>query len=421
MKKIIIITLLTIFLSGIIAPLTFSDASGGQFTFTVANVQAMPDSEVRVPVTVTNNPGFAAVALEISYDPTYVTLEKRPEEPSPPILALPIARWHLSTVPGVQVILLVDETDPMDWNGNGMIVNLIFKVSPDAPDKITIPVSLSFTDTPRNGSPASRRSTDAIIYDRAQIVRNAGSIEIRHDAISDPVPVAGVTVNGKDGNTSIDEKGGTLQMEASIQPANASNKNVIWSVSDPSIATIDTAGVLTALKDGLVTVTATAADGSGVLGTTNIRITGQTDIPGQTPGGPGQTPGGPGQTPGGPGQTPGGPGQTPGGPDQTPGGPGTTPGGPGTTPGGPGTTPGGPGTTPGPTTTPGGPGYGGPGYGGGFGHVPKTGVPGLTGTVIVMWLSIVLTLSLIIYLIIYIKDKHRRKAIKFYIGTHHDE
>jgi len=414
MKKFITVTLLTLFLSGILAPLSLSDASGGQLTFTVANVQTTPGSEVKVPVTVTNNSGFAAVALEISYDPTYVSLEKRPDDPVPPIPALPITRWHLSTVPGYQVILLVDEAEPKQWTGNGVIVDLIFKVSPDAPDKTIVPVTLSFTDTPRNGAPASiNSSTDVVVLDRAQIVRTPGSIEIIHDAVTDPVPVTNITVTGSGGSTSV-PLGGNLQMEASISPASASNKNVIWSVSDPTIATIDTAGVLTPLKVGLVTVTATAADGSGVLGTTVIRITEQSDTPGQTPGGPGQTPGGPGQTPGGPDQTPGGPGTTPGGPGTTPGGPGTTPGGPGTTPGGPGST-----TTPSPTSTPG-TGPGGPGYGGGFGHVPKTGIPGLTGTVIVMWLSIVLTLSLIIYLVIYLKDKHRRKAYNSNSGSHHD-
>jgi hypothetical protein len=53
-------------------------------------------------------------------------------------------------------------------------------------------------------------------------------------------------------------------------------KNVEWSVADGTgSATINSAGVLTALTNGTVTVTATSKDWNGVSGTLEVTISGQ--------------------------------------------------------------------------------------------------------------------------------------------------
>ena len=55
--------------------------------------------------------------------------------------------------------------------------------------------------------------------------------------------------------------GQQLHLTSEILPANATNKTIIWKVSDPSLAQIDESGVLTANnenKSGVVTVTAKA-------------------------------------------------------------------------------------------------------------------------------------------------------------------
>ena len=56
------------------------------------------------------------------------------------------------------------------------------------------------------------------------------------------------------------EEGGTTQLTAVISPENATNKNVIWTSSDPSVATINSDGIVTAIADGTTTITATAQD-----------------------------------------------------------------------------------------------------------------------------------------------------------------
>ncbi|MEX0987950.1 MAG: Ig-like domain-containing protein, partial [Bacteroidales bacterium] len=89
------------------------------------------------------------------------------------------------------------------------------------------------------------------------------------------VDVEAITVSGAGGATTITTFGGTLQMDAAVLPADATDPSVIWSVDDEAIATIGTDGLLTAVANGDVTVTATANDGSGVSGDFIVTITNQ--------------------------------------------------------------------------------------------------------------------------------------------------
>ena len=71
--------------------------------------------------------------------------------------------------------------------------------------------------------------------------------------------------------------GKTLALKANVEPANASNKAVTWSITDGSAyAKISSSGVITANKDltgvKTVTVTATAKDGSGVFGSAKVTL-----------------------------------------------------------------------------------------------------------------------------------------------------
>ena len=48
-----------------------------------------------------------------------------------------------------------------------------------------------------------------------------------------------------------------------VVPDNATNKEVTWSSSNPSVASIDTNGTVTAKAAGTATITVTAKDGQG--------------------------------------------------------------------------------------------------------------------------------------------------------------
>ncbi|MBQ6191656.1 MAG: Ig-like domain-containing protein [Bacteroidaceae bacterium] len=66
-------------------------------------------------------------------------------------------------------------------------------------------------------------------------------------------------------NTIVDlPAGGTYSLTATVQPEDATNKNLIWSSSDTGVATVDQAGNVTALANGVCTITCSAMDGSDV-------------------------------------------------------------------------------------------------------------------------------------------------------------
>lgn len=91
--------------------------------------------------------------------------------------------------------------------------------------------------------------------------------------------VENITVMGENARQSILTPDGTLRMTAAVLPINATNRAVTWSVEEGTgKAIIDNTGLLTAVSDGTVTVKAAANDGSGVYGTAQVDITGQSPV-----------------------------------------------------------------------------------------------------------------------------------------------
>ncbi len=72
------------------------------------------------------------------------------------------------------------------------------------------------------------------------------------------IAVTGVTLNK---STLSLEVGSSETLVATVQPDNATNKNVTWSSSDKSVATVDAGGKVSALKAGKTTITVTTEDG----------------------------------------------------------------------------------------------------------------------------------------------------------------
>lgn len=106
------------------------------------------------------------------------------------------------------------------------------------------------------------------------------------------IPVAGIAVTSVQSSV---YEGDTLQMTVSVSPDEATDKQVTWSIqSGTGTATIDQNGLLMAEHAGIVTVQATARDGSGIVGSREITIyerqRGDGDTP-TTPPGPTPTPG----------------------------------------------------------------------------------------------------------------------------------
>ena len=66
--------------------------------------------------------------------------------------------------------------------------------------------------------------------------------------------------------------GDTVQLTAVVEPEDALDKSVTWSSSDTSIASVDKNGLVTAHKDGQVTIMAKTNDGSNLYDTATVNV-----------------------------------------------------------------------------------------------------------------------------------------------------
>lgn len=73
---------------------------------------------------------------------------------------------------------------------------------------------------------------------------------------TNPVAVSGVTLNQAAASLAIGE---SVLLSANVSPSNATDKSVSWTSSDPGIVTVSN-GMLTGVKAGTATITATAGD-----------------------------------------------------------------------------------------------------------------------------------------------------------------
>lgn len=93
-----------------------------------------------------------------------------------------------------------------------------------------------------------------------------------YSANVDPVQATGVTLDKTLASVKL---GKTLTLTATVEPANAANKNVTWSSSDPSVATVSN-GVVTGVATGNAKITVTTEKGSH---TASCMVTVTTSLP----------------------------------------------------------------------------------------------------------------------------------------------
>jgi len=146
MKKLFTSAFLISVLFLIIFPLRLHAAG---LTFSAGSVGAAPGDNVVMPINVSGNPGFVSTSLVVYYDPNALEIMRI----EAPVADMPLSPQFAHTAtPGVQWISFIN-TNLTDWNGNGTLANIYFKIKPNAVPGANS-VLLSFTDVP-DGAPGN--------------------------------------------------------------------------------------------------------------------------------------------------------------------------------------------------------------------------------------------------------------------------
>ena len=98
------------------------------------------------------------------------------------------------------------------------------------------------------------------------------ALQIVHHTYEAPVSVTGVSLNKTSAELNL---GLTMQLTATVTPENATNPAVTWSSSDNTIASVNENGKVTALAEGIATITVKTEDG-GFEATCEVTVV---DIP----------------------------------------------------------------------------------------------------------------------------------------------
>ncbi len=126
--------------------------------------------------------------------------------------------------------------------------------------------------TVSNGTVRGVREGTATITVKAKGTDDGTEITDTCTVIVRAIPVNNVTI---DKSSASIQKGKTQQLRASITPSNATNKNLTWTSSNTSVATVDQNGLVRGVGVGTATITVTTEDGRKTA-TCNMEVTSPT-------------------------------------------------------------------------------------------------------------------------------------------------
>ena len=119
----------------------------------------------------------------------------------------------------------------------------------------SLPAGLSLSEDGKiTGTPTTEGTSTFIIT----ATNTAGSDSKEFSLTIKPVPVTGVKLDKTELSLYTGE---SALLNATVEPDNATNKNVTWESSNPDVATVAD-GIVTAVKEGEATITVTTEDGS---------------------------------------------------------------------------------------------------------------------------------------------------------------
>ena len=256
MKKIVsLVTAIILLLSVAVNGVVFAQAAP---ELVVSNVTGYIGDQVEIKVQLKNSPGFGGMAYDVKYDNTKLKL--------------------ISYETDLGKSICTDSgkdryPDKMNFQyagtsnieGDGVLVSFIFEILDVTPGTTNITV------IPQIGTTfyyVGHTETDFTL-DNA-----SGSVTIK----TRPVPVTGIALNKVTASIGTGE---SLTLTPIFSPETATNKNVTWSSSDKTVATVEN-GIVTPLKKGTTTITVTTEDGgftASCFVTVNCSHLNTTDVP----------------------------------------------------------------------------------------------------------------------------------------------
>ena len=240
MKQRVLALLLTLAMLVSMSTATIAALASTNPTVALEKKEAYVGDDISIVVSIENNPGIWGMDLRISYDKTVMTLTSVENGDF-----YQNSEWTEGNL-NADVYILSYEASGFDdiTTASGTLATLNFKIKDNAAPG-TYNVSATY-----NPGDIINVSFDDINFDISN-----GSITVKNR----PVPVTGLALDKS--TASVETGDGTLTLTPIFTPETATNKNIKWESSDDSIATVAN-GVVTLIKKGVVTITATSEDGN---------------------------------------------------------------------------------------------------------------------------------------------------------------
>ncbi len=141
------------------------------------------------------------------------------------------------------------------WLGIGEIQHIEATVTPESAKDKPLTWTSDNTDV---ATVDSEGNVTAISIGDAAIIASCGETQAMCYVSVASINPNGITIDRKELSLGIGETGTLI---ATVTPENASDKTVVWTSSDPSVAQVSSDGVVTAIAEGTVTITASTVNG----------------------------------------------------------------------------------------------------------------------------------------------------------------
>ena len=215
--------------------------------FTASVVEGKPGETIVVEILAKNNPGIVSAKVAVGYDADVLKL--------------------VDYAPGdFSAGNFADDGSAASASGyswgpianNPFVINWCNSLEQNSTKELLATLTFEILDDAEYGSTAI-----ALIVDCAADVFDYDLVTVAFDVVAGEAYVLYPVVNLSLSYSDLEmTTGDTIALDANPMADGKTDETVVWESSDPSVATVDANGVVTAIKEGTVTITATAVYGN---------------------------------------------------------------------------------------------------------------------------------------------------------------